>query len=638
NMSVIKYARNLLDDEFDYLWKKVSCYAANAVPFEERCEFVEKAESCITSSNVVPYMSILACDLKVVNKFQEGLFLTLIVVFCIEIVFLLSYVCYSFYTPALKAVAKYLHMNEHLAGVTLLAFGTTSGDLFSNLANIKKDIPVVGNIMSSALFVVLISGGLISYLTPYKMDGYESGRDLLYLILGASLLDLYISNDGAIDVMESFIMSMVYISYIVINVLDVVLLRMTLRCKWNVSEIKLSITYLHILAAIDGQIAALMDGPVTPDVDIKLMNLEELRRIYSEDSRVDIYERRSLATTNTRIQFATMRMIGRPRKGVNRRRTKYAYFDITADPNRGLFRQFFLGLRPIKCRQWRKAEMIKRTNLLVQAPAVLLCHIFIPVVDCELKKHGWNKLLNCIQIMLNPAVSIAVIAGLFRSRDRVTLWYTQLHHTYVYGMYSLIVTLPLAVFVFCTSRTDLPPRYHWAFTAFSLTGSMTMILLCATEIDTAIEVIGHIIHVDTDFMGATVQACTANLGALFANTAMARDGYPKMAYASAIGGPMLSILFSASTLLKIRELVNGGTQDTRSQWGTYGQMAYVFLIVALVSSILWATTLGFFARRCVGLFSILVYLIYVSFAILVNLEVVHSYSLDTQLRAGFGDI
>lgn len=67
-----------------------------------------------------------------------------------------------------------------------------------------------------------------------------------------------------------------------------------------------------------------------------------------------------------------------------------------------------------------------------------------------------------------------------------------------------------------------------------------MIFLCATEIDKAIEVIGHIVDIKSDFMGSTVTACTANLGTVIANTAMAKDGYPKMAYASAIGGPLFS--------------------------------------------------------------------------------------------------
>lgn len=99
-------------------------------------------------------------------------------------------------------MAKYLHMNEHLAGVTLLAFGNTSADLFANLASVKDDVPLIGNSTASALFVVLISGGLVSYLSPFQMNGYESSRDVLFLILGSSMLYFFIANDGTMSNME----------------------------------------------------------------------------------------------------------------------------------------------------------------------------------------------------------------------------------------------------------------------------------------------------------------------------------------------------------------------------------------------------------------------------------------------------
>lgn len=67
-----------------------------------------------------------------------------------------------------------------------------------------------------------------------------------------------------------------------------------------------------------------------------------------------------------------------------------------------------------------------------------------------------------------------------------------------------------------------------------------MICICATEIDRVLEVISHILDLKEEVMGATVKAWTCNLGPLVANTAMALHGYPKMAYASAIGGPIFS--------------------------------------------------------------------------------------------------
>jgi len=74
----------------------------------------------------------------------------------------------------------------------------------------------------------------------------------------------------------------------------------------------------------------------------------------------------------------------------------------------------------------------------------------------------------------------------------------------------------------------------------NLTGSMFIIFICATEIDKVLEVIANVMAIDDDFMGATVKAFTGNLSSLFANTAVAAHGYPKMAFASAIGGSFFS--------------------------------------------------------------------------------------------------
>jgi len=82
-------------------------------------------------------------------------------------------------------------MNEHLAGVTLMAFGNTSADFFANLASVKRHVPVFANNLSSALFVITISGGLIFYISPFKMNSYETVRDILFLLLATLLMDYF---------------------------------------------------------------------------------------------------------------------------------------------------------------------------------------------------------------------------------------------------------------------------------------------------------------------------------------------------------------------------------------------------------------------------------------------------------------
>ncbi|XP_043645923.1 putative sodium/calcium exchanger 7 [Drosophila teissieri] len=610
---------NILDAEFENFWKTVSCFAANSFPFEDRCEFVKKAEDCISRTNVVPYMRLLACDLRCINYFEELIFITLFVVLSFQILVLLIYTITVYYSPALKVVSRFLHMNEHLAGVTLMAFGNTCADLFANLASVDRHVPVLANSLSSALFVITISGGLICYISPFKMNSYETVRDILFLIFATFLMDYFASNDTNFplgDELKFLIVLMVYISYIIINVTDVYLLR---RAR----------------ASTLAKMQKLLEKEQTPEIALKLQDLERKFEYYSQDTRVEILEKKSNASM-TKIRYTTMRMIQNPRVSVNRRHTRNMRLDYTQSKNFGIFRDFLLAIRPIKCQAWRQADLLNRVLLLIRAPAVVICTFYIPLVDFEMEKHGWNKLLNAINAVVNPALSISIFMA-FIHRKGNTLWYICMQNTLTYGAYSLVVTVPFAAFILFHSRTDVPPSYHWVFTIMNLMGSMIVIFLCATEIDTVLEVIGNILSIDDDYMGATVKALTGNLGTLFANTAVAIHGYPKMAFASVIGGSFFTIVVTGNTVIYVRSLVRHHYSHS-DEIEEYGQFAFIFLIMGLFTILLWSTTLGFFARRSMGLYSMGLYAVYLLYATLVHEQIIHSFSKDSPINAAIGDI
>ncbi|XP_017044369.1 mitochondrial sodium/calcium exchanger protein isoform X2 [Drosophila ficusphila] len=598
---------NAMDKQFENFWDNVSCFVANNFPFEERCAFVKKAKNCNSSTNLVPYMRLLACDLNCVNQFEQLVFLTFFVLLCFLILLLLINVCTNYYSPALKAVSMFLHMNEHLAGVTLLAFGNSSADLFSNLASVNADVPVVANSFAAALFVSMVSGGLICYMCPFKMNAYESARDILFLIFSLMVFEHFLESGSHLAEGE----------FISVNITDVYLIRRALK-------------------QTNAEIDAILDGKVTPAKRKRLQELEKLREAYSQNARVEIFERSSSGPTINKMRYTTRPMTLNTRISVDRRATRNVLYNRTRGPNWGLFSDFFVALRPITCVKWRKANMIERAMMVVQVPGVVICIVYIPLVDYELDKHGWNKLLNCIHVVLNPAMSIIVIKSLI-SCSREQLWYSSLGTEYIYGLYSLLITLPIALVMFRKSRTDLPPPYHWVFTIMNLTGSMFIIFVCATEIDKVLEVIGHTMHIEDDFMGATVKGCTGSLGPLIANIAMALHGYPRMGYASAIGGPFFTVIFSANTVLYVKRIF-GFELMYENQMGNYGANAFTFLILGLFLILLWSTTLGFYARRSVGIYCIVFYCIYLLFAILINSRCIHSFTRDRPVHAAFGDV
>ena len=77
-----------------------------------------------------------------------------------------------------------------------------------------------------------------------------------------------------------------------------------------------------------------------------------------------------------------------------------------------------------------------------QLPLKLILNILVPVVDENLPRNGWSKLLNCVNLVATPILILLI-------------WRNQIFQAGI-G----IASLSLAVFVFFNSRTDIPPKYH----------------------------------------------------------------------------------------------------------------------------------------------------------------------------------
>ncbi|XP_030555300.1 putative sodium/calcium exchanger 7 [Drosophila novamexicana] len=604
------YKPNVLDKEFDEFWSRVNCFAMLDFPYDQRCEFVRNANNCIHGTNFVPYMHLLACEFKCRNVFQEYIFVTLFLILCFELLLFLSHVAHYYYTPALTAISRMLHMNEHLAGVTIMALGNTLPDMFANMCAIYDEIPIFGNCLSSALFVTMFTGGLVCYLSPFQMSGYNTVCDLLFFIFGAMLLEFFIISENGVSIVECIVMIALYVIYITVNVLDVYFLKRTLHC-------------------LRREINEMYELPQSEEVKEKRRILQKKYDILSQNNRVTILQRKSYQNDNRTFSFLTK--VGSERVTIDMEANRNIYYTRDRSKNHHLFREFFSAIQPIKLNEWRQATMLVRAYYIARAPVVFLSVIYIPLVDYELKKNGWSKLLNCIQIFLNPAFTITMGKAMLFT-DKSKLWYYNIPHDVKYGLYSLVVTVPIAIAVFFHSNTSVPPPYHWLFTIMNLTGSMFAIFQSATEITLITGVLGFMLKVPPDFMGATVSCVATSLSDLITNASMAMQGYEKMAYAAAIGGPFFSVLLGTCSVIAVKILLGLSTSMT-DLIGSYGENAFVLLILGLLSTLLWTSVLNFNARRSVGIFSMSIYGLYIIYSILIRFRIIHPYGVDILLTS-----
>ncbi|XP_064554241.1 putative sodium/calcium exchanger 7 isoform X2 [Drosophila montana] len=366
------------------------------------------------------------------------------------------------------------------------------------------------------------------------------------------------------------------------------------------------------------------------DTDAIVFKRKELQSRYDsliEDDRIDILQRRS--TWRPLIKgptFTYMTRRSQRREALNISANRLRNYRHASNTNHNLFREFFVAINPISLDDWRQADMLTRLFYIAVAPITLICTIYIPLVDYELEKNGWSKLLNCIHIFLNPAITL-IMGKAMLFRDKSKLWYYNIPGALIYGLYSLVITVPLAIFVMINSSTRCPPPYHWIYMLMNLTGSMFMTFQCATEISLIMNMISSIYDVPTDFMSATILPIAFALSQVVASVSLALQGYEKMAYAATIGGAYLNVIMNTGIAFFAKSII-GKNLTFECVSGTYGVTAYILLILGLATTLLWTLILNFNSRRSVGIFSMSIYGLFLIFAILIKSRIIHAYNKD----------
>jgi len=103
----------------------------------------------------------------------------------------------------MKILSVKMHMNEYFAGITLLAFANSFPDLIANMMPIRAQSALFTKTISNALVIILVCGGMVCYLKPFKMDGHCTVRDLLFLWLAVELISIMLYYDGKVSKLDS---------------------------------------------------------------------------------------------------------------------------------------------------------------------------------------------------------------------------------------------------------------------------------------------------------------------------------------------------------------------------------------------------------------------------------------------------
>lgn len=121
----------------------------------------------------------------------------------------------DFFCVNLSTIANLLGMSESMAGVTFLAFGNGSPDVFSTFAAMSTNSAslAIGELIGAACFISAVVAGSMALVRPFKVARKSFVRDVGFFIVAAAFSMGFVS-DGKLSLWESITMVCFYIFYV----------------------------------------------------------------------------------------------------------------------------------------------------------------------------------------------------------------------------------------------------------------------------------------------------------------------------------------------------------------------------------------------------------------------------------------
>ena len=182
---------------------------------KDQCAFVR--ENCEDEeAGLFSYLQLYYCKL---HKAQPVAFI--ILVLWLGLLFsTIGIAASDFFCINLSTIASILGMSESMAGVTFLALGNGSPDVFSTFAAMKTHSGslAVGELIGAAGFITAVVAGSMALARPFKVARKSFIRDVSFFIVAAAFSMVFLA-DGHLHLWECATMVGFYVFYVIFVVL-----------------------------------------------------------------------------------------------------------------------------------------------------------------------------------------------------------------------------------------------------------------------------------------------------------------------------------------------------------------------------------------------------------------------------------
>ncbi|PQE20863.1 sodium calcium exchanger protein [Rutstroemia sp. NJR-2017a BBW] len=181
---------------------------------EDKCQFI-LANCDDETAGLLNYLSLYYCKLPKAKPVAFSI-LTLWLGLLFSTI---GIAASDFFCINLSTIASILGMSESMAGVTFLAFGNGSPDVFSTFAAMGSHSGslAVGELIGAAGFITAVVAGSMALVREFRVGKKTFVRDVGFFIVAASFSMLFLA-DGALHLWECIVMIAFYLFYVIVVV------------------------------------------------------------------------------------------------------------------------------------------------------------------------------------------------------------------------------------------------------------------------------------------------------------------------------------------------------------------------------------------------------------------------------------
>jgi sodium/potassium/calcium exchanger 6 len=595
---------------------------------EDRCEYVR--QMCSKTEGFVNYLELHYCT------FQDKAWLSLSVLLILMLLYfyMLGSTAERFFCPALARVSEGLNLSPNVAGVTLLALGNGSPDIFAQVAAANNGVfsTAMGTMLGSSLFVCTVVVGLITLVSKSAVTVTRRPfiRDVLFFMISVVFLFL-VCWDNKIYVWESASLIGLYFSYVLVVVIARIIYqrskkRRKLEKRENTTASLIDNDSLRdsedglIIEDEDAEkreVDRMINGDVTDSIE------EENEEIQSIDTRsAELDARRRRRTLAARFfrkleygvsYFAKTGVFMKKKKkhvvddahqfNVNGSDSQYyedVHYKKRTWPEK--FHDYFHTLGEYF--DWFEQGPKNRILTIIDSPRLLAQHLTIHYSESD----KYFRTFYVLQPICIPLFFFIVFdAWSFSWLVPGPFW------IWILGVAGL-----LSLVVFLTTVDYKPPPYEWGFIVCGMLMAIVWIYLIAAELVGIITAMGLILGISNAIMGLTIIAWGNSVGDSVSNVIVSRKGHPQMAIAACTAAPLTNLLLGQGISNLLLALKRGGVillENTAGEKVLTNNMflAFLFLMITLLLNI---TLIPLFKFQFKKQFGVLLVANYAAFTIL----------------------